>query len=184
MANLTDYQNDLRKIERNIAEIGSPSDTDRATRRAYGLYQHAALTGRLDEFTAAEAAIAEAFDQVGSWPGSLPCESKSGYEIPSSTGRQARSGDGSRPHREFCWAHCMGRHPSAGRSVSAGEADVRSADCGKSHLGQSGAARLLGVEDSEESRTPRSFIRKLKKRSPQRRCGDMPGYSCKRVYFI
>jgi tetratricopeptide (TPR) repeat protein len=68
MANLTDYQNDLRKIERNIAEIGSPSDTDRATRRAYGLYQHAALTGRLDEFTAAEAAIAEAFDQVGSWP--------------------------------------------------------------------------------------------------------------------
>src|SRR6476619_1805951 len=68
MANLTDYQNDLRKIERNIAEIGSPSDTDRATRRAYGLYQHAALTGRIDEFTAAEAAIAEAFDKVGSCP--------------------------------------------------------------------------------------------------------------------
>jgi tetratricopeptide (TPR) repeat protein len=65
---VTDYQNDLRKIERNIAEIGSPSDTDRVTRRAYGLYQHAALTGRLDEFTVAEAAIAEAFDQIGAWP--------------------------------------------------------------------------------------------------------------------
>ncbi|HJY06205.1 MAG TPA: hypothetical protein VJ323_07795, partial [Bryobacteraceae bacterium] len=65
---MTDYQNDLRKIERNIAEIGAPSDSDQATRRAYGFYQHAALTGRLDEFAAAEAAIAEAFDQIGPWP--------------------------------------------------------------------------------------------------------------------
>jgi hypothetical protein len=65
---VTDYQNDLRKIERNIAEIGAPSDSDQATRRAYGFYQHAALTGRLDEFAAAEAAIAEAFDQIGPWP--------------------------------------------------------------------------------------------------------------------
>ncbi|HXE11755.1 MAG TPA: tetratricopeptide repeat protein [Bryobacteraceae bacterium] len=65
---MTDYQNDLRKIERNIAEIGAPSDSHQATRRAYGLYQRAALTGRLDEFAAAEAAIAEAFNQIGPWP--------------------------------------------------------------------------------------------------------------------
>lgn len=65
---MTDYECDLRKIERDIAEIGVPSNTEQATRRAYGLYQHAALTGRLDEFAAADAAIAEAFDQVGPWP--------------------------------------------------------------------------------------------------------------------
>jgi tetratricopeptide (TPR) repeat protein len=65
---VTDYQNDLHKIERGIAEIGAGSDTERATRRAYGLYQRAALTGRLEEFAAAEVAIAEAFDQIGPWP--------------------------------------------------------------------------------------------------------------------
>lgn len=65
---VTDYQNDLQKIERGIAEIGAASDTERATRRAYGLYQRAALTGRLDEFAAAEMAIAEAFEQIGPWP--------------------------------------------------------------------------------------------------------------------
>jgi tetratricopeptide (TPR) repeat protein len=65
---VTDYQSDLRKIERGIAEVSVPSNTEQATRRAYGLYQHAALTGRLDEFAAAEAAIVEAFDQFGPWP--------------------------------------------------------------------------------------------------------------------
>jgi tetratricopeptide (TPR) repeat protein len=65
---VTDYQNDLQKIERSIAEIGALSDSHQTTRRAYGLYQRAALTGRLDEFAAAEAAIAEAFNQIGPWP--------------------------------------------------------------------------------------------------------------------
>ena len=45
---MTAYETELRKIDKDIAEIGSPSGTEKITRRAYRLYQRAALTGRPD----------------------------------------------------------------------------------------------------------------------------------------
>ncbi len=68
MAKLTDYRKDLEKIERDLAELANPSDTEQVTRRAYRIYQRAALTGRPDEFTAAERAIADALERIGPWP--------------------------------------------------------------------------------------------------------------------
>ena len=65
---VTDYQRDLEKIDRDLSTLEKPEDTEQVTRRAYRLYQRAALTARLDEFAVAEAAVADAFEQVGPWP--------------------------------------------------------------------------------------------------------------------
>jgi tetratricopeptide (TPR) repeat protein len=67
-AAVTDFEKDLTKIDRDLAELGTPCGTDQITRRAGRLYQRAALTGRLDEFATAETGIAEALQQIGPWP--------------------------------------------------------------------------------------------------------------------
>lgn len=65
---VTDYQRDLEKINQDLATLEKPDDTEQVTRRAYRLYQRAALTARPDEFAVAEAAVAEGFQRVGPWP--------------------------------------------------------------------------------------------------------------------
>jgi tetratricopeptide (TPR) repeat protein len=70
MSPLTDYRKELGKIDSDAVELRKARtlDKDQTTRLAYRLYQRAALTARLDEFAAAEKAIAEAFQQIGPWP--------------------------------------------------------------------------------------------------------------------
>jgi tetratricopeptide (TPR) repeat protein len=65
---VTDYQRELQKIDQDLAALEHAKGTEQITRRAYRLYQRAALTARLDEFAAAEGAVEEAFEQVGPWP--------------------------------------------------------------------------------------------------------------------
>jgi len=67
VATLTDYEWELEKIDSDIAELANPADTEQITRRAYRIYQRAALTGRLDEFAAAEKELADAFEKLGPW---------------------------------------------------------------------------------------------------------------------
>jgi tetratricopeptide (TPR) repeat protein len=65
---MTAYEQDLEKIDQDLATLERPEDTEQITRRAYRLYQRAALTARLDEFAVAEEAVDKAFEQVGPWP--------------------------------------------------------------------------------------------------------------------
>jgi tetratricopeptide (TPR) repeat protein len=65
---MTAYERDLERIDQDLASLGKPEDTEQITRRAYRLYQRAALTARLDEFAVAEAAVEQAFERVGPWP--------------------------------------------------------------------------------------------------------------------
>jgi tetratricopeptide (TPR) repeat protein len=65
---MTAYQRDLERIDQDLATLEKPKDTEQITRRAYRLYQRAALTSRLDEFAVAESAVEEAFERVGPWP--------------------------------------------------------------------------------------------------------------------
>lgn len=64
----TDYEQDLAKIESDIADLTHATRTEQITRRAYRFYQRAALSGRLDHFALAESVIQEALDQIGPWP--------------------------------------------------------------------------------------------------------------------
>ena len=52
---MTAYERDLEKIDQDLATLEKPEDTEQITRRAYRLYQRAALTARLD-FSAPAAA--------------------------------------------------------------------------------------------------------------------------------
>ena len=70
---MTDYQHDLEAIDRDAAELQNEAksgslDKQQITRLAYRIYQRAALTGRPDDFVAAEAAINAAFQQISAWP--------------------------------------------------------------------------------------------------------------------
>ncbi len=65
---MTDYQRDLERIEWDLAGLRQPEDAEQVTRRAYRLYQRAALTARLPEFARAEQAVDEAFERLGPWP--------------------------------------------------------------------------------------------------------------------
>ncbi len=65
---MTDYRKELDRIDREIAELANPSGTQENTLRVGRLYQRAALTGRLDEFAAAENVLAETLAKVGPWP--------------------------------------------------------------------------------------------------------------------
>ena len=62
---MTAYQRDLEKIDRDLESLEQPVGTEQTVRRVCRLYQRAALTARLDEFAAAEAALAEGFAKVG-----------------------------------------------------------------------------------------------------------------------
>jgi len=64
---MTAYQRDLEKIDRDLESLEQPVGTEQTVRRVCRLYQRAALTARLDEFAAAEAALAEGFAKVGPW---------------------------------------------------------------------------------------------------------------------
>jgi tetratricopeptide (TPR) repeat protein len=65
---MTAYEQDLARIDQDLATLEKPEDTEQITRRAYRLYQRAALTARLDEFAVAEDAVEKAFERVGPWP--------------------------------------------------------------------------------------------------------------------
>jgi tetratricopeptide (TPR) repeat protein len=71
----TDYQIELARIDKDIAELQgnalvAPVDTERATRYVHGLYQRAALTGNLAELEEADAMIDAAIRQIP-YPGDL-----------------------------------------------------------------------------------------------------------------
>jgi tetratricopeptide (TPR) repeat protein len=64
---MTAYQRDLERIDRDLETLLNPEGTEEITRRVYRLYQRAALTGRLTEFAATEAALEDALGRVGTW---------------------------------------------------------------------------------------------------------------------
>ncbi len=79
---MTAYQRDLERIGRDLETLTNPEGTEQITRRVYRLYQHAALTGRLEEFAAAETALEHALVQVGPWPDLCLGEGESCDEVP------------------------------------------------------------------------------------------------------
>ena len=67
---MTDYQHDMHRIDRDEASLRALPALDKSqiARLAYRQYQRAALTGRLEDFASAEAAITDAFERIGPWP--------------------------------------------------------------------------------------------------------------------
>jgi tetratricopeptide (TPR) repeat protein len=71
----THYKAELQRIEKDVADVRDtaftrPIDTERVTKYAYGLYQHAVLTGSVPELESAETVIDQAIRLVG-LPGDL-----------------------------------------------------------------------------------------------------------------
>lgn len=71
----TDYQSDLERIEKTIAELRNhalvpPTDTEKVTRYVHSVYQHAVHTGNLAQLEAAEPVIDEGIRQIR-FPGDL-----------------------------------------------------------------------------------------------------------------
>ena len=70
MDQLTDFEVELDRIDKAIAELGSntlspPVDSERATKFVYLVYQRASLSGRLRELEDAEAALDTAIKHLG-----------------------------------------------------------------------------------------------------------------------
>jgi tetratricopeptide (TPR) repeat protein len=73
MTRRTDYELELERIDRDLAERQSGAstaltETARLTKYAYRLYQRASLTGDPAAFATAEAAIDGGLERVGPWP--------------------------------------------------------------------------------------------------------------------
>jgi tetratricopeptide (TPR) repeat protein len=73
MKKRTDFEIELERIEKNIAELTAdartgPIDAEKITRIVYGLYRRASLTGSFADFEVTETAINSAIRQVGPWP--------------------------------------------------------------------------------------------------------------------
>lgn len=71
----TDYQSELERIEKSIAELRDhallpPTDTEKVTRYVHSVYQHAVHTGNLAELEAVEPVIDEGIRQIR-FPGDL-----------------------------------------------------------------------------------------------------------------
>ena len=71
----TDYQSDLERIEKSIAELRDhalvpPTDTEKVTRYVHSVYQHAVHTGNLAQLEAVEPVIDEGIRQIR-FPGDL-----------------------------------------------------------------------------------------------------------------
>ena len=71
----TDYQTELERIEKDIAELRDhalvpPTDTEKVTKYVHSVYQHAVHTGNLVELEAAEPVIDEGIRQIR-FPGDL-----------------------------------------------------------------------------------------------------------------
>ena len=71
----TDYQSDLERIEKSIAELRDhalvpPTDTEKVTRYVHSVYQQAVHTGNLAELEAVEPVIDEGIRQIR-FPGDL-----------------------------------------------------------------------------------------------------------------
>src|SRR2546423_15407573 len=70
MDQLTDFEVELDRIDKAIAELGSntlspPVDSERATKFVYLVYQRASLSGSLRELEDAEAALDTAIMHLG-----------------------------------------------------------------------------------------------------------------------
>src|SRR2546423_13358875 len=70
MDQLTDFEVELDRIDKAIAELGSntlspPVDSERATKFVYLVYQRASLSGSLRELEDAEAALDTAIKHLG-----------------------------------------------------------------------------------------------------------------------
>jgi hypothetical protein len=66
----TDSEIELASLDRDITELrdgasGAPPDVDRPTRFAHRLFQRAVLTGGVDDFQAADAAIGRTIREIG-----------------------------------------------------------------------------------------------------------------------
>ena len=73
MTRRTDYELELARIDRDIAELQAgastaPTGTARLTRTVFRHYQRASLTGDPADFAIAEAAIDDGIERVGPWP--------------------------------------------------------------------------------------------------------------------
>jgi tetratricopeptide (TPR) repeat protein len=71
----TDYQTELERIEKDIAELRNialvpPTDTEKVTKYVHSVYQHAVHTGNLTQLEAAEPVIDEGIRQIR-FPGDL-----------------------------------------------------------------------------------------------------------------
>lgn len=71
----TDYQSELERIEKNIAELRDhalvpPTDTEKVTKYVQSVYQHAVHTGNLAQLEAVEPVIDEGIRQIR-FPGDL-----------------------------------------------------------------------------------------------------------------
>jgi tetratricopeptide (TPR) repeat protein len=71
----TDYQTDLERIEKDIADLRDhalvpPTDTEKVTKYVHSVYQHAVHTGNLTQLEAAEPVIDEGIRQIR-FPGDL-----------------------------------------------------------------------------------------------------------------
>src|SRR6185503_6408628 len=68
--NKTDFDNELERIDQGIAELEDnalqlPIDRVKVTKLAYLQYQHASLTGNLDELSIAEGTLDHAIQHLG-----------------------------------------------------------------------------------------------------------------------